>query len=567
MIASTDPDFTTVVVGVLGGLSFFLFGIGQMSDALRVIAGGRMRDLLGRLTRNRVTAAVTGAVVTAVIQSSSVTTVLLVGFISAGLMTLSQSVGVILGANIGSTFTAQIIAFKVTQYALPLVTIGFGFLFFGRDDRWHRAGSLIMGFGMLFFGMEMMGGATAELRSYPPFIDAMREIANPFLAIGIGAIFTALIQSSAATAGIVIVLASQGLISLEAGIAIVIGSNIGTCATAILAALGKQREAMRAALVHVIFNVFGALIWMGLIGVLADLVSAISPTHADLTGTARLAAETPRQIANAHTVFNVVNTLLFLPFTVPLARLVQWMLPEKPEEVEESRARYLGEVYLDTPALAIERIRLEIGRLGETLVDIVGSREPLRSEPATTRLADADRLADEILAYARRLGSRRVPRNDAWHLEHLLTSLTYLQSIADTLRYNARELSVQLEAEGVQPSPETRARFGVFIDRVTEAVRHAVKAVGDLDLDAAERVVRMKKEIVGLADRLAQHLGQRLMADGPARLATYRIEAQAIEVYKRIYYLAKRIARTVAEDVEELEVPSVGEGAEGGQIP
>jgi len=559
MIASASPDFVTVTVGVLGGLSFFLFGIGQMSEALRVMAGGRLRDLLGRLTKNRVTAAATGAVVTAIIQSSSVTTVLLVGFISAGLMTLSQSVGVILGANIGSTFTAQIIAFKVTQYALPLVILGFGFLFFGRDERWQRAGSLIMGFGMLFFGMEMMGGATAELRSYPPFIDAMREIDNPVLAIGIGAFFTAVIQSSAATAGIVIVLASQGLLSLDAGIAVVIGSNIGTCATAILAALGKQREAMRAALVHVIFNVFGALIWVGLIGVLADLVRVISPAHAELHGTARLAAETPRQIANAHTIFNVLNMLLFLPFTVPLALLVQRIFPEREEEVEEAKAKYLDDVYLGTPALAIERIRLETGRLGETLADVVGSREPLRSEAVTKRLADADCLAGEIMEYARRLGARRLPRSDVWHLEHLLTSLTYLQSIADTLRYNARELSVQLETERVQPSRETRAMFAKLIDRVTDAVRQSVRAVGDLDLDAAANVIRMKRRIVKLGDRLAWHLGQRLMTDDPDRLSTYRIEAQAIEVYKRIYYFAKRIARTVAEDVEELEVPSVGD--------
>ena len=328
-IAAADPDFVNVTVGVLGGLALFLFGIGQMSDALREIAGGRMRYLLSRLTKNRVTGALTGAVVTAIIQSSSVTTVLLVGFISAGLMSLAQSVGVILGANIGSTFTAQVIAFDVTRYALPLITIGFAITFVGRKDRVRRVGSLVMGFGMLFFGMELMGGATAELRSYPPFIDAMREIDNPILAIGLGAFFTAVIQSSAATAGIVIVLASQGLLNLEAGIAIVIGSNIGTCATALLAALGKRREAMQAALVHVIFNVAGALLWVFFIGYLGDIVRLLSPGYDHLQGTARLAAETPRQIANAHTVFNVVNTLLFLPFTVPLAALVQRILPER----------------------------------------------------------------------------------------------------------------------------------------------------------------------------------------------------------------------------------------------
>jgi len=560
LIADARPDFTTVIVGVLGGLSLFLFGIGQMSDTLRVIAGGRMRDLLGRLTKSRVTAALTGAVVTAIIQSSSVTTVLLVGFISAGLMTLAQSVGVILGANIGSTFTAQIIAFDVTHYALPLITIGFGLQFFGRRERVRRIGILTMGFGMLFYGMDLMGVATAELRTYPPFIDAMREIGNPLLAIGIGAVFTAVIQSSAATTGVVIVLASQGLVTLPAGIAIVIGSNIGTCATALLAAAGKQREAMRAALVHVIFNVVGALLWVGLIEVLADTVRVLSPVHGDLTGTARLAAETPRQIANAHTVFNLVNTALFLPFTGLLARLVTWILPDRPVAEVRAEAKYLEAVYLDTPALAVERIRLEIGRLGCFVADAVDSAMPLPSQESAGRLDDADRLATEIIDYCRRLGTRVLPESEAWHLEHLLASITYLQSICDTVRFNAGELRRQAEAHHVTPSEETSRMFAELAERVNDAVRTAVRAVGGIDLAAAERVVRSKAQVVTLADRLACHLAKRLTSDDPERLATFRIEAQAIEVQKRIYYFAKRIARTVAEDVEELEVPSVGKG-------
>ncbi|MEN8149429.1 MAG: Na/Pi symporter, partial [Planctomycetota bacterium] len=247
IIAAADPDFAAVAVGLLGGLSLFLFGMGQLTDSLREVAGGRMRVLLGKLTTNRYTAAITGAFVTAVIQSSSVTTVLVVGFISAGLMSLAQSVGVIMGANVGTTITAQIIAFKVTEYALVLVTVGFAGLFFSKRDQARQIGGMIMGLGLIFFGMNLMSEAAHPLRDYEPFVDAMRSIDNPIMGIALGAAFTAIVQSSSATTGIVIVMATQGFITLEAGIALALGANIGTCFTAVLAAVGKQRAAMQAA--------------------------------------------------------------------------------------------------------------------------------------------------------------------------------------------------------------------------------------------------------------------------------------------------------------------------------
>ena len=272
-----EIDWLRLLMGLFGGLAMFLFGMEQMSDGLKGAAGDTLKDILARLTRNRFMGALTGAFVTAVLNSSSVTTVLVVGFISAGFMTLAQSVGVIMGANIGSTFTAQIIAFNVTQYALIMVAIGFYFLFAGRQEKTRYYGAMIMGLGLVFYGMGVMGDAMKPLRTYEPFIELMTRMENPLLGILVGAVFTGLVQSSAATTGIAIVMATEGLISLPAGIALAFGANIGTCVTALLAAIGKPVDAQRAAAVHTLFNIAGVLVWILFIPLLVDIVVAISP--------------------------------------------------------------------------------------------------------------------------------------------------------------------------------------------------------------------------------------------------------------------------------------------------
>ena len=360
-----------------------------------------MKAVLAKLTTNRFTGAVAGAFVTSIIQSSSVTTVLVVGFISAGLLTLSQSIGVIMGANVGTTVTAQIIAFKVTHYALALVAVGFAMFFCSKHEKTRHYGHMIMGLGLIFFGMQLMSDGTKPLRSYEPFIQLMRQMDRPLLAILVAAAFTGLVQSSSATTGIVIALACNGYISLEAGIALIFGANIGTCVTAVLAAVGKSREAKRAALVHIIFNIAGVVIWIGFIGPLADVVRTVSPaasaesirvatetlrtelanfdalTSEQVARAARRSAETPRQIANAHTIFNVANTLLLIWFTSPLAWLVQRIIPDQRKvSAEPAKPRYLDNLLIQTPALAMDIVRMELGRLGaHTLIMVRRSLE------------------------------------------------------------------------------------------------------------------------------------------------------------------------------------------------
>ena len=544
-----------IVIGMAGGLSLFLFGMEQMTNALKLAAGSRMRSILARLTKNRFASALTGAFVTAVIQSSSVTTVLTVGFISAGVLTLQQSVGVIMGANVGTTITAQVITFKVTEYALAIIAVGFVLLFFVKRDSIKQIGNMVMGLGLVFFGMALMSDATKDLRTYQPFIDLMQKMDAPILAILVSALFTALVQSSSATTGIVIVLAGQGFISLEAGIALALGANVGTCATALLAALGKPRAAFQAAMVHVVFNVAGALIWVGLIGVLADVVRAISPSSPDLEGVARLAAETPRQIANAHTLFNVANVLLFIPFTVWLAKGLQFLIPIKPAAVKESaQPLFLEEVYLQTPALAMDRVRLEIAHLGERVNHVFNQVSDrfvgYDAEPITSEVRDVQAIHAAILRYARQLSQTELGARDTENLESLLQAANHLSNVADTVEINIGALSRQWQERGLEASEQTIEQFRVLTQQVANSLAIAVEAVRESDHDKAEQVVAMKSTITQQADDLARHLASRLAETDEKDVAVYRYESDLIELLKRIYYFVKRIAKTVAE-IEE----------------
>lgn len=539
---------------LFGGLALFLFGMEQMAEALKAVAGSRMKSILGGLTSNRVMGAVTGAFVTAVIQSSSVTTVLVVGFISAGLMSLSQSVGVIMGANIGTTITAQIVAFKVTKAALLMVAIGFGMLFIAKNERIKQYGTMLMGLGLVFFGMSVMSDAMEPLRRYEPFLDLMIQMENPVVGILIAAAFTGLVQSSSATTGIVVVMASQGFITLPAGIALAFGANIGTCVTAMLAAIGKPREAVRAAAVHVLFNVAGVVVWFAFIPQLADVVTLVSPTHTELSGIEKMAAETPRQIANAHTIFNIANTLLFIGLSTQLARLVEWLIPDKPfeDELLSVTARYLEPELLSTPALALNRVRMEVAHMGEKvkqmLDDIMpailsGSRQTLREIRAKDD--EVDLLYAQILDYMGELSKGSLTDDQTGEFLELMAALADLEQIGDTIETNLVDLGMARIGADVAISEPTRKVLRGFHDAVRTATHRAIDAVANSDSEAAEEVIAMKSTIARLSDSAAVHQASRLVAEEPKRIPAYTIEIDIVEKQKRIYYFAKRMAKTV----------------------
>jgi phosphate:Na+ symporter len=534
-------------------LALFLAGMDQMSAGLKAAAGDSLRDVMAKLTKNRVMGAVTGAFVTAVLNSSSVTTVLVVGFISAGIMTMAQSVSVIMGANIGSTVTAQIVAFNVTQYALLMVAVGFGMQFIGSGEKGKHYGAMVMGLGLVFFGMGVMSEAMNPLRSYAPFLDLMVKMENPILGILVGALFTGLVQSSAATTGIAIVMASEGLMSLPAGIALAFGANIGTCVTAILAAIGKPREAVRAAVAHILFNVVGVLIWVFLIPQLADVVVWLSPAYANLQGTERMAAEVPRQIANAHTVFNVANTLLFLGFTTQFARLVTWLVPDRPvEERVIITPKYLDRELLTAPSLALQRVRLELGRLGEIVHDMLsrlpdafmsGRYEPL--EEIEQMDDQVDVLEGAILGYLAEIRQRPLNEEESQELYALMSATDNLESIGDIIETDLVALGRKKLELGLEASETIRHSFIELHAALVLVVDSAVRAVRDNDQKAAQEVLTMKDEIHRQVEGVLKYQASALDVTAPEKLSMFRMEMEAVDKLKRIYALAKRITRAI----------------------
>lgn len=555
-VAASSLAWGTILIGVFGGLALFLMGMDQLTTALKKLAFGRMRELLGKLTTNRFTGVFTGATVTAVIQSSSVTTVLVVGFISAGLLSLTQSIGIILGANIGTTITAQVVAFKVSKYGLLMIAAGFGMHVLGRRDSVRNWGGMILGLGMIFFGMQLMSDATRPLRDYEPFIELMRQMSNPIAGILVGALFTAIVQSSSATTGIIIVLAGQGFVTLEAGIALALGANIGTCVTAILATLGKPRVALQAALVHVIFNVAGVLLWVAFIPWFADLVRTISPASNELEGLARVAADSPRQIANAHTVFNVANTLIFIWFAGPLAWLVTKLAPEKPDPTKEAaRPKYINDLLVQTPDMALQQTRREIGRLAEMASDMVEQSYQVIIDGSLHELNELrrkddtiDELHKRILAFLGKVSDMPIDQKQRLEVHRLITLASYVESIGDTIETHLAPIGEDRINYQVKVSEEARGILAPLHKRVSELTTLAVRAIQGEDDECCRDVIDAKASVNRLAHEAHESLKARLPGRDEARLRLYRLEEEMIEEYKRIYYFAKRIAKRLRNE-------------------
>jgi len=544
-------DWFELGMGLFGGLALFLAGLEVLSNGLKQAAGDALRTVLSKLTANRFLGVMTGAFVTGVLNSSSVTTVLVVGFVTAGAMTLAQSVGVIMGANIGSTFTAQILAFNVSAYALLPVATGFFMIFSGKAERMKQIGMMIMGLGLVFYGMGLMSGAMNPLRTYGPFLEVLARMERPLFGILAGAVFTGLVQSSAATVGIAIALASEGLLTLPAGIALALGANIGTCVTALLAALGKPTEAVRAAVVHVAFNVTGVVIWLPLLGILGDMAVAVSPVAAGLEGNARLAAEVPRQIANANTLFNVLNTLVFIGFTTWFARLAERFVPERPAPAGIIiRPRFLDEAALKAPSVALENVRQEIQRVGaivlammDQLGEALKQRDRKQLDEVSRREDEVDVLAAAIIDYLGKTRQLMLTQEDSGTQQTLISAITNIESLADLLDGDTLSTAKLFLSGDFQPgSEETREMVEGLSSGVRRAIELAVSAVGTNDLQAARDVLLLRQEIEELADRLFERHTRRLRSDDPNYLERVRLLMSFIEQLRHMYIFARRIA-------------------------
>jgi len=553
---SDEIKWGTLLFGLFGGLALFLIGMDMMTEALRVIVGGRARRVLERLTSNRFSGLLTGAGITAVVQSSSVTTVLLVGFITAGLMTFVQSIPVILGSNIGTTITAQIIAFKVTSWALALMAGGFVWSKLARRERRKSQGIAITGLGMVFFGMVVMGDAMNPLRTYEPFLDVMEALSNPVVGILVGALFTALVQSSSATTGIVIVLAGQGLITLEAGIALVLGANIGTSVTALLAAIGKPREAQRAAMAHLIFNTAGVLVWLPFIGLLVSWVESVG-------------GGVPREIANAHTVFNVINALLVLPFVAPFAALVIRIMPDRPA-AGEIQPKFLDLGLLRTPGIALAKARMEMLRMARRVEGMLVDVLPAILDGDIDTMAEIEARDDEvdsihghIIEFLGEISQVKLNQDQSAELVDLFAATNAIEAVGDIIETNLIGLGREKITGAIEVSAETRGLIEQYHQSVVEALELALIAVTQKDFDSARSAKKMKSDIQDREDEALDRQFERLVVDEPNRIATYRFETDVMANLKRIHHFIRRIAR-VAVPVHELPSPESKPGASDG---
>jgi phosphate:Na+ symporter len=553
-------EYGAMAMGLVGGLAVFLFGMDQLTTALKAVAGERMRDILAGATTNRFKGAIAGAFTTAIIQSSSVTTVLTVGFVSAGLISLPQAIGVIMGAEIGTTVTAQIIAFKVTQYGLIAVALGFALRAFAKQEVVQRYGTILLGLGLVFFGMTLMGEATQPLRDYTPFIELLQRMDKPLIGVLLSAGFTALVQSSSATTGIIIVLAGQGLISLEQGIALVLGANIGTCATALLAAIGKERVALRTALIHVMFNVLGVALWFGFIEELAALVRIISPAAAQLQGAARLAAEAPRQIANAHTIFNIGNTLVFIGFAGGFAWLVTRLVPDKARLTgAQVQPKFLDNSLIQAPALGLAAARMELVHLGAQVLPMIKAAPravmagSMMDISRLTRMDErVDVLHGAIINYLGQISRGELTASERQLVYDYMAVATYFENMGDIIEVDLGHAGRRRVELNIRISPSTQQALQELGDKVVWSLETTMTALETRDVDLAGQVIGAKKAVNELADGVTAQLAARLIVDAPRRTDTFQLESDLIERLRRLYYFSKRIARVlVREEVAE----------------
>jgi len=479
-----------MLIGILGGLGLFLYGMNLMGMGLQKAAGNKMKQLIEVLTNNRIMGVVVGAIVTMLIQSSSATTVMVVGFVNAGLMTLSQAIGVIMGANIGTTFTAQLIAFKLTDLAPFVIAIGV-FIWLAASKKKHKdVGEILIGFGILFLGMGMMSGAMKPLRTDETFRSMMANLENPFLGVFVGFAITAIVQSSSATTGMLLALAAAGAINnVNAVIPILCGQNIGTCVTAMLSSLGANKTAKRAALMHLLFNVIGTLIFMILVSILpiSKWITELTPDNMS------------RQIANAHTSFNIINTVLLLPFANWFVRMAERLI--KGQDQDETGLKYIDSRIIETPSIAVLMASKEVLRMGKTVNKSLRlSKEAFlelnekKVEKVIKREKSINTLEKDLVSYLSEV--LNAPLTDAQHtiVTTLLNTINDLERVGDHAE-NIVELAQYRIDNKVALSESAVDELNVMFEKVDRTFTTALNSFKTADEVMIKQVFQFEEQI------------------------------------------------------------------------
>lgn len=476
-------------IELFGGLGLFLFGMNMMGDGLENSAGEKLKSVLEKVTSNKYIGVAIGALVTAVIQSSSATTVMVVSFVDAGLMTLVQAVGVIMGANIGTTITAQMVSFNLDAIAPLFIGLGAIIILLSKRKKIRDLASIALGFGILFLGMSMMSESMAPLAESTLFMNILDVVGeNVFLGVAAGLLMTAIVQSSSATTGILVALATTGTITMDIALPIILGCNIGTCVTALLASVGSSRAAKKAALIHLFFNTIGVIIFLPFMNIVIDLVQKIDPS------------DVARQVANTHTIFNICVTMVLLPMSKYLVMLVNKLMPGE-DVIEHTGAIYLDEKLLDNPIIATSQVFKETIRMGELAkknvkLSMEGFLENNEKSMETAYKNEAiiNTLEKEITNYLVLLSSHELPEEDSKILSSTFHVINDIERIGDHAK-NIMELAAEKRKNNVDIDGEAREELINMYNRTIEAVNLAIDCYSNKDNEEAKKIKNIEEDI------------------------------------------------------------------------
>lgn len=541
----------------------FLFGMKIMSEGLQKVAGKKIRQILGMVSNNRFIGCAMGALVTGIIQSSSATTVMLVSFVDAGLMTLTQAVGVILGANIGTTVTAQLIAFNITAYSLPAIAAGVLLKFFVGRRKWIYVGDVLLGFGLVFFGLATMKAGFSPLKHDPAFIAFFTrfnadDIAGILLCVLAGTLITMMLQSSSATVGITMALASQGLLGFDTSVAIILGDNIGTTITAELACMGASINAHRTARAHTLFNFIGVIniiiffpFFIRLVTWVTGVIMEIGPPDLSAGGEYINVA---RYIANSHTMFNLVNAIFFLLMLPYLIELATWLTPRKKEEAELDELqeiKFIDSKYVDTPSVAIGQARSEILRMGQTVEimfdDVIRSvnDRKLRELSRWKKREDAiDHLQREVTHFLVRVTQENITEEESQEVASLMRMANNWERIGDEIEDIARLIerlideNLNLSDIAMQDYEEISTEVRNFISLVLDSIRDENKEVMSMTQKIEGNINRMKEEMK------AGHIAR--LQTGACTVDTGLVFVDMLTSFEKIGGFCYNIAQAVA---------------------
>lgn len=550
------------VFGLLGGLALFIFGMNMMSESLQKVAGDKMKKVLGVLTRNAVCGMLAGALVTAVLQSSSATTVLVIGFVSAGLMSLKQGISVIFGANIGTTMTAQLMAFKISDYIMPIVFIGFLIAFIAKKEKVKFVGQTIFAFGLLFVGIEMMGDVMKPLATSPVFINMMEKVSHiPVLGVGVGLVMTLVVQSSSATIAVLQSFASQAgpdgasVIGLVGAIPILLGDNIGTTITAILASIGQSKDAKRCAIAHSVFNITGSFIFIWIIKPFAKFVEMISPKGNELDVISR-------QIANAHMSFNIINTLIWLPLLPVMVKIVMFIVRDDKEvSIEDYKEKsFLDKNVISQPIAAMYLVSQEIRRAGRLVSEMIGNMKATVMNNDSKALAELEKNAklvteidENTVSYISGMFS-----NGSLTEEQSSTTAGLLYVLNDIARVSKRcedaSPVIRAKLEGKYKfSKDAVEELGKVIDNVEIMYRTSIVSLENGDTKTVRKVFDYRKELRNMEKKFNKNHLKRLRKNNCKPEFTYPF-SNVLHNLERIGDSCSGIVEEVMDNVRFLEL-------------